>query len=125
MGASFTLPFPGSRLHCVFSAQNIAEINDAHASQLSMHAFAKQVCLHLSKINRVMGLTVVLEIIQPKYTMNGFTWKDQRDIDGVVFIRAIRCMSHHLPSFVSMMRKMIDEKLSNILPSSPCNPGRP
>ena len=39
------------------------------------------------------------QFLQPKHTMHGFEWKDQRGIEGTGFVRALRTLlTSHLPA---------------------------
>lgn len=49
-------------------------------------------------------------MLQPKYTMYGFEWKDQRGIEGTGFVRALRSLLNaHLPSLLPSLRSNIAE----------------
>ena len=41
------------------------------------------------------------QFLQPKHTMHGFEWKDQRGIEGTGFVRALRTLlTSHLPALI-------------------------
>ena len=51
------------------------------------------------------------QFLQPKYTMHGFEWKDQRGIEGVGFVRALRSLlTSHLPSVLPDLRSAIADE---------------
>lgn len=41
------------------------------------------------------------QFLQPKHTMHGFEWKDQRGVEGIGFVRALRSLlTSHLPTLI-------------------------
>ncbi|KAL8969101.1 MAG: hypothetical protein Q9197_004518 [Variospora fuerteventurae] len=79
----------------VTSTRHVQELANAPFQQLSLHAVAK-------------------EILQPKYTMYGFEWKDQRGIEGTGFVRALRSLlTAHLPSLLPSLRTIIAEGIES------------
>ncbi|KAF2675971.1 putative cytochrome P450, partial [Lentithecium fluviatile CBS 122367] len=77
----------------VTSDQHIRELAHAPLNKLSLHAVAK-------------------EMLQPKYTMYEFEWKDQRGIEGTGFVRALRSLlTAHLPVLRPVLRTIISENL--------------
>ncbi|KAI4289381.1 MAG: hypothetical protein L6R35_001350 [Caloplaca aegaea] len=79
----------------VTSTRHVQELTNAPFQQLSLHAVAK-------------------EILQPKYTMYGFEWKDQRGIEGTGFVRALRSLlTAHLPSLLPSLRTIIAEGIES------------
>lgn len=78
-GTPFIVQTPGKQHLMVTSKKHIQELNEAPLSALSLHAVAK-------------------DFLQPKHTMHGFEWKDQRGIEGTGFVRALRTLlTSHLP----------------------------
>lgn len=57
-------------------------------------------------------------MLQPKYTMHGFEWQDQRGVEGTGFVRALRSrLTSHLPQFRPDLDRIVrrtleDEELS-------------
>lgn len=89
-GKAIRLNSPESWMTLVSSPGLINDIKTATNGQLSLHAAAK-------------------EILQPKYTMNGFNWHDQRGIDGIGFVRTLRTLlTQHLPQMTPGVRTIID-----------------
>ncbi|KAL8991430.1 MAG: hypothetical protein Q9177_000142 [Variospora cf. flavescens] len=79
----------------VTSTRHVQELTNAPFQQLSLHAVAK-------------------EILQPKYTMYGFEWEDQRGIEGTGFVRALRSLlTAHLPSLLPSLRTVIAEGIES------------
>ncbi|KAL9038664.1 MAG: hypothetical protein Q9180_002997, partial [Flavoplaca navasiana] len=77
----------------VSSAEDIKELSEAPVDQLSLHAVAK-------------------EMLQPKYTMQGFEWKDQRGVEGTGFVRALRClMTSRLPNLLPSLRCTLENEM--------------
>lgn len=51
-------------------------------------------------------------MFQPEYTMHGFNWHDQRGVEGIGFVRALRTLlTQHLPSIMPSLRGVIAEEL--------------
>jgi hypothetical protein len=49
-------------------------------------------------------------MLQPKHTMYGFQWKDQRGVEGIGFVRALRSLlTAHLP----VLRPILYNVISN------------
>lgn len=54
-----------------------------------------------------------LQFLQPKHTMNGFEWKNQRGIEGVGFVRALRTLlTSRLPILLPKLERAIENQLS-------------
>lgn len=50
--------------------------------------------------------------MQPIHTMHGFEWKDQRGIEGVGFVRALRTLlTSHLPAVLPQLDAAIANEL--------------
>ncbi|OJI79655.1 hypothetical protein ASPTUDRAFT_204913 [Aspergillus tubingensis CBS 134.48] len=82
------MPTPNNNHLMVTSSFHIKELINAPLQSLSLHAVAK-------------------EILQPKYTMSGFEWQDQRGIDGTGFVRALRSrLTAHLPGMLPDLKRM-------------------
>ncbi len=55
-------------------------------------------------------------MLQPKYTMYGFEWQDQRGVEGTGFVRALRSrMTSQLSYFHPHLEEMIRSSLENEL----------
>ncbi|CAO1598653.1 hypothetical protein XANCAGTX0491_002411 [Xanthoria calcicola] len=58
-------------------------------------------------------------MLQPKYTMHGFEWKDQRGVEGTGFVRALRClMTSQLPNLLPSLRCTLENEITNELKQS-------
>ncbi|KAI5857355.1 cytochrome P450 [Durotheca rogersii] len=95
--SSFKVPTPSNDHLMITSSELIKEVLDAPHDSLSLHAVAK-------------------ELLQPKYTMCGFEWQNQRGVEGTGFVRALRSrLTSHLPHFQPELDKIIrgclDEEL--------------
>ncbi|MCJ1394808.1 hypothetical protein MMC18_007688 [Xylographa bjoerkii] len=91
-GAPFVIYTPGKQNIMVTSANHIRELNEAPRHLLSLHAVAK-------------------DFLQPKYTMHGFEWKDQRGIEGTGFVRALRTLlTSNLPKLVPILSLAIESQ---------------
>ena len=56
----------------------------------------------------------VCKMLQPKYTMHGFEWKEQRGIEGTGFVRTLRSLlTAHLPSVYPSLSKTIAESIES------------
>ncbi|KAK4236588.1 cytochrome P450 [Achaetomium macrosporum] len=96
-GKAFKVSTPSNDHLLVTSEDLIRELIDAPIQQLSLHAVAK-------------------EILQPKYTMYGFEWQDQRGIEGTGFVRALRSLlTAHLPYFQPTLQKIIENSFAREL----------
>ena len=70
----------------VTSKKHIRELGQAPWNKMSLHAGAKEV-------RHRCGSTYTVHISYvPRHTMGGFEWKNQRDVDGIVFVRALRLL---------------------------------
>ena len=57
-----------------------------------------------------------MQILQPRYTMYGFEWKDQRGVEGTGFVRALRSLlTAHLPVLFPSLERNIAEGLESEL----------
>jgi len=89
-GHSFSIPTPTSYYHFVSSKKDVKELSQARSSSLSLHA-------------------VSLEILQPKHTMCGVEWKNQRGIEGIGFVRVLKTeLTSHLPYFLPRLSAMME-----------------
>ncbi len=53
------------------------------------------------------------QMLQPKYTMRGFEWKDQRGLEGTGFVRALRClMTSQLPNLLPSLRCTLENEMT-------------
>ncbi|KAM0247337.1 hypothetical protein ACHAQJ_009894 [Trichoderma viride] len=92
-GKAFKVFTPSNDHLLVTSIDLIRELIDAPLQQLSLHAVAK-------------------EILQPKYTMHGFEWQDQRGVEGTGFVRALRSLlTSHLPRFQPDLERLVKDTL--------------
>ena len=88
-GRPFVVHTPSNQLVLISSQQHIRELNKAPSSQMSLHAVAK-------------------ELIQPIHTMHGFEWENQRGVEGLGFVRALRSiLTSRLPSMLPGLRSSI------------------
>ncbi|KAF2121685.1 cytochrome P450 [Lophiotrema nucula] len=93
-GIPFVIHTPGRSNTMVTTDFHIRELDKAPRSVLSLHAVAK-------------------EFLQPKHTMHGFEWKDQRGIEGTGFVRAIReLLTSRLPQLVPKLSLTISKTLN-------------
>ena len=61
------------------------------------------------------------QFLQPKHTMHGFEWKDQRGIEGTGFVRALRTLlTSHLtalaPDLMDTIRDTMNKELTKHAP---------
>ncbi|KAI1120462.1 cytochrome P450 [Nemania abortiva] len=55
-------------------------------------------------------------MLQPKYTLSGFEWQEQRGVEGTGFVRALRSLlTSHLPYFRAELEKVIRQALQQEL----------
>ncbi|KAM0525737.1 hypothetical protein ACHAPE_000448 [Trichoderma viride] len=53
-----------------------------------------------------------MQILQPKYTMHGFEWQDQRGVEGTGFVRALRSLlTSHLQDFQPDLERLVKDCL--------------
>ena len=51
-------------------------------------------------------------MLQPKYTLSGFEWQEQRGVEGTGFVRALRSLlTSHLPYFRAELENVIRQAL--------------
>ncbi|KAI3327515.1 cytochrome P450 [Ustulina deusta] len=92
-GGSFKVTTPSNTHLMITSSELINEVMDAPTHILSLHAVAK-------------------ELLQPKYTMRGFEWQDQRGVEGTGFVRALRSrLTSHLPLLQPKLDRLVNEIL--------------
>ncbi|KAK8043805.1 hypothetical protein PG994_012643 [Apiospora phragmitis] len=104
-GRAFKVATPSNNHLLVTSSELIKEVLDAPTHLLSLHAVAK-------------------ELLQPKYTMYGFEWQEQRGVEGTGFVRALRSkLTSHLPKFHPELDRMIKSCLLEEL-STPDDDGK-
>lgn len=93
-GQPFIIQTPEKANIMVTSKTHIQELDKAPRHQLSLHAVAK-------------------EFLQPKHTMYGFEWKDQRGVEGTGFVRAIRTLlTARLPELLPRLSEVIQNQVS-------------
>ncbi|KAH8667573.1 cytochrome P450 [Tricladium varicosporioides] len=96
-GSPFIIPTPEKVNIMVSSQKHIQELDKAPRHQLSLHAVAK-------------------EFLQPKHTMHGFEWKDQRGVEGTGFVRALRILlTARLPELIPMLSDVIGDQVEREL----------
>ena len=65
-------------------------------------------------------------MLQPRYTMQGFEWKDQRGLEGIGFVRALRSlMTAQLPMLLPSLRSTLEKEVANELYQSRKTHGKP
>lgn len=53
------------------------------------------------------------KFLQPKYTMHGFEWKDQRGIEGTGFVRALRSLlTTRLPQLIPSLKGGVQDQVA-------------
>ncbi|KAL4974754.1 cytochrome P450 [Aspergillus desertorum] len=96
-GKPFVISTPSNDHLMITSNEHIMETVNAPSQTLSLHAVAK-------------------EIIQPKYTMLGFEWQDQRGIEGTGFVRALRSkLTAHLPVLLPDLQHIVQDTIAKEL----------
>ncbi|UKZ67614.1 uncharacterized protein TrAtP1_008769 [Trichoderma atroviride] len=92
-GKPFKVSTPANDHLLVTSLDLIMELVEAPRQRLSLHAVAK-------------------EILQPKHTMHGFEWQDQRGVEGTGFVRALRSLlTSHLQDFQPHLERLVKDFL--------------
>ncbi|KAI0449783.1 cytochrome P450 [Xylaria acuta] len=99
-GRSFTISTPSNDHVLITSNALIIELINAPLHSLSLHA-------------------VATEMLQPKYTMSGFEWQEQRGVEGTGFVRALRSLlTSHLPyhrvNLENVISQTLHEELSKV-----------
>ncbi|RYP07681.1 hypothetical protein DL764_002365 [Monosporascus ibericus] len=88
-GQPYEVQTPDTRYVFVSSPKHIEEIDQAPDSILSLQAASKH-------------------MLQPKYTMHGFSWYDLRGTEGVGFERALRTLlTNHLPEMLPDLSRVV------------------
>ncbi|KAL4943637.1 hypothetical protein BDV06DRAFT_210932 [Aspergillus oleicola] len=102
-GAPFMISTPSNDHLMITSVDHITEVVNAPLGALSLHAVAK-------------------EIIQPKYTMLGFEWQDQRGVEGTGFVRALRSrLTAHLPVLLPDLQRLVQDAIAHELNTPQCD----
>lgn len=53
-----------------------------------------------------------MQLLQPKFTMHGFEWRDQRGVEGTGFVRALRSLlTSHLQDFQPDLERLVKDTL--------------
>jgi hypothetical protein len=53
-----------------------------------------------------------MQLLQPKFTMHGFEWQDQRGVEGTGFVRALRSLlTSHLQDFQPDLERLVKDTL--------------
>jgi hypothetical protein len=95
-GKPFELHAPDGRYVFVTSPEQIQELNSAPDTVLSLQAASKQ-------------------MLQPKYTMHGFSWFDTRGTEGVGFVRALRTLlTNNLPQILPDISTTINTRFAEL-----------
>lgn len=64
-------------------------------------------------------------MLQPKYTMHGFSWFDRRGTEGVGFVRALRTLlTNNMPDILPDLREAIKTNLTLLLDVHPIVDGK-
>lgn len=64
-------------------------------------------------------------MLQPKYTMHAFTWFDQRGVEGIGFVRAIRTLlTNHTPDILPDLGLSITENFVRLHSARPTVNGK-
>lgn len=59
-------------------------------------------------------------MLQPKYTMHGFSWFDQRGTEGIGFERALRTLlTNHLPFIIPDLGRVVRLHFSDLQQQQP------
>ncbi|KAF7183663.1 hypothetical protein CNMCM7691_004013 [Aspergillus felis] len=96
-GKPFKISTPSNDHWLITSNDLITELVNAPLQNLSLHAVAK-------------------EILQPKYTMFGFEWQDQRGVEGTGFVRALRSrLTAHLPILMPGLQRIVETAIADEL----------
>ncbi|RYP53662.1 hypothetical protein DL768_001388 [Monosporascus sp. mg162] len=106
-GQPYEVQTPDTRYVFVSSPKHIEEIDRAPDSVLSLQAASKH-------------------MLQPKYTMHGFSWYDLRGTEGVGFERAIRTLlTNHLPEIVPDLSRVVKVHFDQLLSEGPSQKSTP
>ena len=64
-------------------------------------------------------------MLQPKYTMHGFNWFDQRGTEGIGFVRALRTLlTNHTPDILPDLGLAIAENFARLHSEHPTVNGK-
>lgn len=65
------------------------------------------------------------QLLQPKYTMRGFEWKDQRGVEGTGFVRALRSlMTPQLPLLLPTLKQTLEDEFDYQISGSKRSKGK-
>ena len=71
------------------------------------------------------SLVDISKLLQPKYTMHGFEWQDERGVEGTGFVRALRSLlTANLPSILYGLETRLSEALNIEVLEGPLKRGR-
>ncbi|VUC22501.1 unnamed protein product [Clonostachys rosea] len=100
-GKPYEVVTPDTRLVFVSSPEQIDELNKVPDSILSLQAAANK-------------------MLQPRYTMHGFSWFDQRGTEGIGFERALRTLlTNHLPFIIPELGRVVRIHFSELQQQQP------
>ncbi|KAI1126713.1 cytochrome P450 [Nemania abortiva] len=98
-GEPYEVPTPETRYVFVSDPKHIQELDDAPDAVLSLQAAARH-------------------MLQPKYTMHGFSWFDLRGAEGFGVERVIRTLlTNFLPEILPDVSRMARVRMEKLLPS--------
>ncbi|KAF2796015.1 cytochrome P450 [Melanomma pulvis-pyrius CBS 109.77] len=96
-GQPFIIHTPSNDHILVSQPHHISELTSAPLNQLSLHAVAKET-----------------QLLQTNHTMPGFALHDQRNVDGIGFVRTLgTLLTSHLDYFLPTMRLNIERSLED------------
>lgn len=120
-GESFLIQTPGKQHVMITSKTLIRELGQAPPGQLSLHAVAKEVRIPTEVIWRMFVDGLYIQFLQPRHTMAGFDWRNQRGWDGTVFIRALRSLGTvNLPKILPHIESGIADQIGRELEGLRC-----
>ncbi|RYP36696.1 hypothetical protein DL767_003258 [Monosporascus sp. MG133] len=106
-GQPYEVQTPDTRYVFVSSPKHIEEIDQAPDSVLSLQAASKH-------------------MLQPKYTMHGFSWYDLRGTEGLGFERALRTLlTSHLPEILPDLSRLVKVHFEQLQSEGPSQKSTP
>ncbi|KAJ8110831.1 hypothetical protein ONZ43_g5772 [Nemania bipapillata] len=98
-GEPYEVPTPETRYVFVSDPKHIQELDDAPDAVLSLQAAARH-------------------MLQPKYTMHGFSWFDLRGAEGFGIERVVRTLlTNFLPEILPDVGRMVRVKMEQLMPN--------
>ena len=113
MGKPFEVLAPDTRHVFVSSPTDIKELDKTPDHKLSLYAASSHVSEHFIPLLRY---SLTFQMLQPQYTMHGYSVFDKKGAGGFGFVRAVRTLlTRNIPKVLPNLTVVLKKRFKDLL----------